>query len=303
MNIFLDNVNLMSTTGPNHFGNKLKKNLELLGHSFSFDKKFDLQLSFIEENNRIPNIPLVQRLDGIYFNNRQDYLLQNKKIFQTYKSASGVIFQTQFNKDLIYNYFGPHEKYTIIRNGADLQHIDGIRPLRSPLVERANKIWCCASNWRPHKRLSENVKYFLKNSDPRDHLLVAGDVEESARSADSRVHYLGNIRIEDLISVYKVSDYFIHLAWLDHCPNVVVDALACGCQIICSSSGGTKEVAGIDAVVIEEEKWNFEPIDLYSPPKIDINNKTDNVGGCNIDMKYVASQYSVFLEKILNENN
>ena len=65
----------------------------------------------------------------------------------------------------------------------------------------------------------------------------------------------------DRLFISLLSAAFIHLAWLDHCPNVVVDARAAACQIICSSAGGTKEIAGPSAIVIEEDEWDFEPVD------------------------------------------
>ena len=105
---------------------------------------------------------------------------------------------------------------------------------------------------------------------------------------------MGNLDIHTLISLYKKSDYFIHLAFLDHCPNVVVDAAACGCKIICSSSGGTKEVA-IGATLIEEDEWDFKPLKLYDPPELDFTRKVNNECSTNIDMSYVAAQYSKFL--------
>mgnify|MGYP003152670789 CR=1 FL=1 len=297
MNIFLDNVNLMSTSGPNHFGNKLKKSLERQGHSFGFDKPFDIQLSFIQVNNRLPNIPLYQRLDGIYFNNKFDFGMQNKQILDCYNKADGVVFQTQFNKDLTFKYFGKHENYSIIRNGADLEFVQNIREFRNTMISRASKVWCCASSWRPHKRLGENVRYFLEHSKKDEILLVAGQVENAEKIRNPRIFYLGSLMVEDLISVYKSSDYFIHLAWLDHCPNVVADARACGCKIICSSSGGTKEIAGQGAIIIEEDPWDFEPVDLYSPPAMDFTRKTINTFDSINDMDKVATKYINFFNK------
>jgi len=302
MNIFLDNVNIMSTSGPNHFGNKLKKHLEVLGHTFRFDMSFDMQLSFIQKNNTINNVPLVQRLDGIYFNNKFDFRSQNSPIKRTYDEASAVIFQTQFNKDLIFNYFGEHDNYRIIRNGADLKYIEMIRPLKNSFTRTYEKIWCCASSWRPHKRLSENIRYFLEHSSEKEGLIVAGMVNKSEIVSHKRIHYIGNLNINDLVSVYRASDYFLHLAWLDHCPNVVVDARASGCKIICSSSGGTKEIAGPDAIIIEEEEWDFRPLDLYNPPRLNFENKTKNTHSSNIDMRFVAKQYSDFLGRVYENN-
>ena len=302
MNIFLDNVDIMSTSGPNHFGNKLKKHLEAVGHTFKFDRAFDLQLSFIERSNTIPNIPLVQRLDGIYFNNKFNFNLQNSSIRNTYEQASGVIFQTQFNKDLIFNYFGSHPNYKIIRNGADLEYISKIRPLNNSFTRMYENLWCCASSWRPHKRLKENIRYFLEHAPKKDGLIIAGHVDKVDVVEDKRIYYIGNLNINDLISVYRACNYFIHLAYLDHCPNVVVDARASGCKIICSSTGGTKEIAGENAILIEEDSWDFKPLDLYNPPPLDFSKKINNQHSCNIDMIKVAKEYSNFLEKI-NENN
>mgnify|MGYP001301911457 CR=1 FL=1 len=99
-------------------------------------------------------------------------------------------------------------------------------------------------------------------------MIVAGDKRDIVRHP--RVKYAGNLSQEQLISLYKASSYFVHLAWLDHCPNVVVDAQAAGCNIICSSSGGTQEIVEKGIVIIEPE-WNFKPCELYKPPALDFD--------------------------------
>ena len=43
---------------------------------------------------------LVQRLDGIYFNSAQDWKALNEPIRRTFEISSGVIYQSNFNKDL-----------------------------------------------------------------------------------------------------------------------------------------------------------------------------------------------------------
>tara|TARA_Y100001963_G_C6763891_1_gene441158 strand:+ start:1398 stop:2039 length:642 start_codon:yes stop_codon:yes gene_type:complete len=206
--------------------------------------------------------------------------------------AKGVIFQSNFNKELTFKYFGPHNKYAIIHNGADLDLINSIEKIK---IDKYENIWSCASSWRPHKRLSENIRYFLEHSGPNDGLIVAGNVE--SRVNHERIHYVGQLSTEKLFSLYKASKYFLHLAWLDHCPNVVVDAMACGCRIICSSAGGTKEVAGKDAIIIQEDDWDFSPVELYNPPSMDFTQKTDNVWYNNEDygMPSVCQKYYDFI--------
>lgn len=298
MKILLDNVSLGSTTGPNHFGTKLKKYLEKRGDSINSGIP-DVQLSFIEATQRFGNIPMVQRLDGIYFNKMFDFNAQNKNILNTYNNAAGVVFQTEFNRRLTFKYFGHHPNSIVIRNGADLEMINSVDPLENDITKRYKKVWSCASSWRPHKRLKDNIDYFLENSKEDECLIVAGDTPEIVKN--DRVFYVGNLNIANLIALYKASDYFIHLAWLDHCPNVVVDARASGCKIICSSSGGTAEIAGTDAIVVSEvRKWDLSPVDLYSPPDMKYNLKQKNHREQSpIDMSFVADQYHSFLKKVV----
>lgn len=295
MNLYIDNVNFGSTSGPNHFGTKLKKYLEKLDVNIN-NAYPDVQLSFIEMTRRYHNVPLVQRLDGIYFNKAFNYRMQNKRILETYKNANGVVFQSDFNKKLTFQYFGYHNNSVVIRNGADTEFISKVNKMENDLTKKYDKIWSCASSWRPHKRLNENINYFLENSSDDDGMFIAGDVQDKVDH--DRIHYMGNLNINDLISMYKASDYFIHLAWLDHCPNVVVDARACGCKIVCSNTGGTSEIAGPDAIIIKEQEWDFSPIDLYNPPAMKFSLKSGETKDSDYSMDSVAKQYKTFLEKI-----
>ena len=134
------------------------------------------------------------------------------------------------------------------------------------------EVWSCASSWRPHKRLSENIRYFLDFA-PKDAIFAIAGVIGMEGSFiqipnDKRIILMGELDYMSLLSLYKRSSTFVHLAYLDHCPNVVVDAQAAGCKIICSSTGGTSEIVN-NGIVIQEETWNFKPIKLYNPPKME----------------------------------
>ena len=264
----------------------------MLKHGATFDhtKQFDAQLSFIQKAHHVA--PLFQRLDGIYFNSAQQFEAMNEPIKRTYHEAKGVIFQSNFNKELTFRYFGEHSNHKVIHNGADVELINNINPIENKVLDKFDNVWSCASSWRPHKRLEENINYFLEHSSENDCLVVAGNTPGGP--VNDRVFYVGALDVPTLYSLYKRSKYFIHLAYLDHCPNVVVDAAACGCHVICSSSGGTKEVAVGGTVVLEDE-WDYNPLELYNPPKLDFTKTTKNTSNTNIDMNYVAGEYNKFL--------
>tara|TARA_R110000765_G_scaffold40098_3_gene86653 strand:+ start:938 stop:1855 length:918 start_codon:yes stop_codon:yes gene_type:complete len=303
MNIHLHNIDLTSSSGPNCFGRKLFDYLRSNGLTFDASQVADLALVFIETGVKHITAPIIQRLDGIYFNSEQNYLAQNKQILDTYRRSSGVVFQSEFNKELTTKYFGEHKNSAIIHNGANLDLIKSLPNIEASIFSNYKNVWCCASSWRPHKRLEENIRYFLEHSGADDVLLVAGYTGHALKKPieDKKIKYLGNLDYISLLNIYKCCDYFIHLAWLDHCPNVVVDARACGCRIICSSAGGTKEIAGPDAIIIDEEDWDFEPVKLYSPPALNFEQTSKNLHNSNYDMGYVGKKYLDFMKENTNE--
>ena len=126
MKICLENVNLTSLSGPNSFARKLIKYLSYMGHDIVNIDQADARLCFIETFRKKNNIPLFQRLDGIYFNTTQNFKQQNENIKRTYENADGVIFQSEFNKKLTFEFFGEHPNTTVIHNAADVDLIKNI---------------------------------------------------------------------------------------------------------------------------------------------------------------------------------
>ena len=303
MNIYLENVILGSSTGPNHFGAKLARYIKKSGHfcAPSLHPPPDIQLSFIESYQRIEDTPLVQRLDGIYFDVNKDHMAQNKRIIDTYNSAAGVIFQSNYSKNLAFKHFGERDNYTVINNGADLELINSIKPMSNRQIDYYKNIWCCASNWRGWKRMPDNIRYFLEFSGEKDCLIVAGMPLAHEHIEHERIFYTGQISPKTLFSIFKISKNFIHLARYDACPNVVVDARAAGCHIICCSEGGTKEVAGEGATIVVEEPWDMNPVDVDNPPKLEFKNIIKNDIISDIDMTNVADKYINYLKTFMEK--
>ena len=301
MKILFDNVNLNSTSGPNGFDKKLTFSLEKNYGVFptigpTNEKDFNVQLSFITATCKAA--PIVQRLDGIYFNSEQNYRSLNTPIYETYKLADSVVFQSNFNKKLTESYFGTHDDAYVISNGTSEETISKIKPLVIPQLSDYDEIWSCASSWRPHKRLKDNVEYFLEFAPKNSCLVIAGENPDYTIS-NPHIFYAGHLNWANLIGLFKISKTFIHLAWLDHCPNVVIDARTAGCNIVCSSTGGTREIAGKNAVIAVEDDWDFTPIKLYKPPKIDFSNLKINELESNISIDHTTTQYMNVFERFL----
>ena len=304
MKIFTHNFNPKSNSGPNKFTRTLFSNLinekgvKLVGNQHDADVEFCL----IEQQAHKVK-PMILRLDGIWFNSEQDYNNQNAPLRFAYNNANAVIFQSNFNKNLTEHWFGKHDNSFVVHNAADEKLIARInKNFWLEKLDYPSEIWSCASSWRPHKRLKDNIKYFLEFAPDNAVLAIAGKnaiIDDLSVRKNKRIFFLGEIDYLSLLSLYKASSTFIHLAYLDHCPNVVVDAQASGCHVVCSSAGGTKEVV-YNGTVISEDQWDFKPIPLYKPPKIDFT-KFSRIENSNVENSMVecSKKYYEIMQGII----
>ena len=61
---------------------------------------------------------------------------------------------------------------------------------------------------------------------------------------------------EETISILKACKYQIHLCHIDSCPNIVLEGLSCGLNVLCTNLGGTKELVQSDGVILNaDEMW------------------------------------------------
>jgi len=130
VNILFDNVDWNSTAGPHWFGRKLANHLHKNGHNINGTSlaEYQAQLSIVIASQRHHGLPLIQRLDGIYYDTLKNYVELNAPIKATYDIADGVVFQSGWSKMLVESQFGPAKNSTIIHNGADVDTIQNTDP-------------------------------------------------------------------------------------------------------------------------------------------------------------------------------
>lgn len=294
MKVHFNNVNFSSSTGPNSFATRLAQEL-----TTNFDVKivnenqdYDVFLCFIEPTFK-PKKPckFIQRLDGIWFKPEQ-FNTHNELIKWAYTNCNKVIWQSQFDKTMTTKWWGDRPG-TIIRNGIKIEKQIQWSQISS-IREKYEKIWICAASWHRQKRLKENITFFQNNSGENDVLMVLGN-NPDYKTDDKRVLYLGNQPHEVCLQLYSISDWMIHLAWLDHCPNVVVEALSQNCPIICTDSGGTKEIVKKNGIIIPEIiPYDFSLCDYDNPPPLNLKNtdlKKIDVKNDYLDINSVAKLY------------
>jgi glycosyltransferase involved in cell wall biosynthesis len=308
MKIFFDNCDLGgSRTGPNTFARRLAIELSKRGHTVADASDYDVAIVFIEKTSQLDvSKPYVHRLDGIWFRPDEIYT-KNKNIQTTHDGAEQVIYQSQFDRTMAEKWFGVRDG-VVIPNGIELVEPE-ISPDIQELKEKYSKIFVCSSNWHRQKRLRENIQLYMhlkKNLQETCCLVVLGSNPDHVVAGNDIFYTGASIPHEICLQLYAVADWMIHLAWADHCPNVVVEALSQGCPVICSETGGTKELVKDDGIVLKEiYDYQFEAFDYDSPPALDVSQlkmlpARPNVDRSRMDIDVIVGEYEKVLSKAVN---
>lgn len=298
--IHFSNVNFGSSSGPNTFAHRLASELVKRGYEVvDHNHNYDVFLCFIEPaSTPKEGCRFIHRLDGIWFKPDQ-YETHNKKIKWAYQNSDHVIWQSNFDKNMTVKHWGEPKKGSVIHNGIAQKISIDLHPEIEKIRNKFDRIFVCSASWHRQKRLKENIDFYKKNRLENDALLILGNNPDSHSHGDN-IFYLGHLHHELCLQIYSIASWFLHLAWLDHCPNVVVEALSQGCPVICTDSGGTKEIVGENGVIIKESKpYNFELTDYDNPYELDIkkiNLPEIVVKNSHLDIRLICDKYEEVLK-------
>ena len=259
--------NTRNINGASIFGVRLKE--ELIRQGWRWDSLFP-SVSFLFSSGVFrPFCKNILRLDGLYFDSENtlgDSDRLNVPLFKAYKKTEGVIFQSDFSRQLFYHFAGvsptPHE---VIHNGVPSVFLhEGER-----VDYGFRKTLICSAGWSAVKRLNCIIEGFLEYGNPDVGLVVLG-WGVSERVSHPNIRYLDRVFPHEIPRYLRGADAFIHLSWFDSCPNTVVEALACGLPVVCTHNGGTKEIVRTNGIILQcEEDFAFDKVPVFSPPRCD----------------------------------
>jgi glycosyltransferase involved in cell wall biosynthesis len=283
--------------------------------------KFDIGLEFIRKTQKYKQPYILRAGSCYYFNKYKPW--NNKPIAKSITESSYSIFQSKFAYKLCNRVLRLESRnlikngYSIINNGVDLSYIDMVEPDKS--IEQGSIVAC--SRWDANKRIKSMLKGFL-NSGVKRHFYIIGDYGISNRKKDLNslkkkynskyIHILGVRSNEEVISIMKACDYQIHLSFIDICPNIVIEGLACGLNVLCTNLGGTPELVGKNGVILDVDKfWDtrylkkrIEDLDNLKSSvvargicKLMMVKKTPNVS--KFDINVIAKKYLNIVKKIV----
>ncbi|HSN73916.1 MAG TPA: glycosyltransferase family 4 protein [Anaerolineae bacterium] len=222
----------------------------------------------------------VLRVDGFsvpaYFDNRpqqkdyQDRRLKLEDMAQNYRlqrdllMSDFIIYQSVFSKHLADQYlYRRQDGFAVIHNGVDLQHFHPGLPRRGRLRLLSLGVL------RDEYMLGTVLPVFAHLWQRFDlELHVVGSLapicwrqieafRQNYPEASDRIQVVDSVNNDDLPRYIQQSDLLVHPRLGDSCPNVVIEAMACGVPVVCGSWGGTSELVGEGGVVVPTGQWTY----------------------------------------------
>ena len=181
--------------------------------------------------------------------------------------ADAVVAVSQALKDAMMSLGCPGNKITVIRNGIDaakfrpqsrLTARQKLKlPVNRPILLSVGRL---TENKGFHVLLDAVSKFRMKC--PNVLLVLVG--EGSYRShlelqvqrlrLGQNVRFAGTYPHDDLAEWYSAANLFCLASANEGCPNVVIEALACGCPVVATAAGGTREIVTSPAFGLTVER-------------------------------------------------
>jgi teichuronic acid biosynthesis glycosyltransferase TuaC len=178
------------------------------------------------------------------------------------KEASRVVAVTQPLKNLMVELGCPSEKITVVSNGVDAvkftpQERTEVRqklglPAGCPIVLSVGHL----SENKGFHILIEAVAR-LRERRPDVMLVIVGDgsyrrhLQSKIRDLKvENVRLVGAVPHGELAAWYSAADVFCLASLLEGCPNVILEAMACGCPIVATPAGGVPGMVNSPALGI-----------------------------------------------------
>lgn len=252
------------SSGKHKFFQRVRENISDFGCKIvSSHEKSDIHFYINNPNKK--SIVNIKRLDGVYFDGTHGTKVRNAGILHSMKVSDGIIYQSKYCKDYackILN-FNSNKPNAIIYNGCDPREF---------LVEPKDigfPYFLALCKWRRHKRLKESVDGFLRAEINGVKLVVCGPPDYHV--SHPSVIYAGDLHREELARYIAGCIGTVHLAWIDWCPNSVVESVVAGKQVIHTNSGGTSEIVKHRGYIVNDKVWHGEQASPKNPPDISID--------------------------------
>ncbi len=210
---------------------------------------------------RLLGVPLVTKVHGSDINVYTKYFVRRQMIRYGLGSSTRVIVVTESLRQAINALGIPDEKVCVIRNGVDSEKFtpqDRMRCRSQLSLGTEGKIITYIGNLVPIKGadfLLEAMGILTREKNDVS-LVIVGDGDERTRlqerakelEIDKKVLFAGRKAHEEIPLWLNAADVLCLPSVDEGCPNVILEALACGKPVVASDVGGVRELASSDDI-------------------------------------------------------
>ncbi len=256
--------------------------------------------------------PWVTRLDGVHFNSKTDYHKRNQGIIESVNVSEGMIYQSKWGKEMADEYCGVSSgEATIIPNGVVFPEDWEKAPKKDRKVILACSRWGDSRYARKFKRLEATIEGFEASGlgDKGYKLVILGQHYLNASSYTKKsIVFKGRVPSTEVHGYLRQAAVFVHLSWLDCCPNGVVEALAAKVPILYCADG-VDELVGEHAGVRVLDSPINHPCDTGKPPRLNpqeiadrmvemVSKNWDRVVFPDVSMKTCGKRYADMIRRV-----
>ncbi len=191
--------------------------------------------------------------------------------------ADHVVYQSGFCRTASDEFLGlANRPSSVLFNPVDLEKFS---PASEPLPAAPLRLLSLGTHSYPERVLSAvNCLSVLRNDGIEATLTVAGKMEwpgatDQVRAEIQKLGLEREIRLlpaftqDEAVELYRSHHIVLHPKYLDPCPTVVIESLACGLPVVGSASGGLPEMvpANCGALIPVPLVWDR----MITPPAVD----------------------------------
>lgn len=188
-----------------------------------------------------PEIGYGLRLDPAY----------DAAIAQLVRAADRTLYATEYMRARGITTGAPASRTIVVRKGVDLQRFrpPADRAAAQAAIGVSGPMILAVGTLSPRKNLRLVLDALAPLRDRPWTFVIVGEGAErdrlaahaSAAGIGDRVRFAGPIGRADIGRYFAAADLFVHAAVMEAAGNVILEALAAGCPIVCTDAGGPTE--------------------------------------------------------------
>src|SRR5262249_10263632 len=190
--------------------------------------------------------------------------VMGRKVRYTLEHASAVLCVSSDLGTVARRLGAPPERVQVVRNGVDgsvFRNRDPIIARQQSGIPQRTRLVLYVGRWDSLKGLAQLLEAIalLNREQPGQWILAlagAGFLGDSLkRQAETleiaeRILFLGTLPAQEIAQWMNASDLLCLPSESEGCPNVILEALACGCPVVATAVGGIPGLVGEDCAVL-----------------------------------------------------